>query len=97
MKLFTYFDNLRKKPEAERRKIVFRISLCITLCIALVWGVTLSFRITHTDFSFAAPHFTEEGPGISETFSEIFGRMKSAFDTTTYENSTSTATDTISQ
>jgi hypothetical protein len=49
--MFHYLENLRKKPEYERRKALVIISLSITIVIGVIWAVLLFIRIKHTDFS----------------------------------------------
>ena len=83
--MLTYLENLRKKPESERRKAVLSISVGVTLVIALIWGVTLSFRIGETDFSLKKDE--RNIPSLKETFSGFFDQVGNIFDreTTTAE------------
>ncbi|HVU06366.1 MAG TPA: hypothetical protein VHE10_01030 [Candidatus Paceibacterota bacterium] len=73
--MFEYFENLRKKPEAERRKAVVLISLAITLAIGLIWGAFLYMRISVTDFSFPSDQAAKGMPGFGRIFSDF---MKNA-------------------
>ncbi len=72
--MFQYLENLRKKPEGARKRAVLTISISIVGIIFIIWAVTLSFRIKHTDFSWNTAK--EGGSTIKETFSSFFGGMK---------------------
>ncbi len=79
-KMFQYFENLRKKPEGERRRVVLVISLSITLIIAAIWATTLALRIKSTDFSLNGKVSEKDSPGLRETFSNFFQGMKEVID-----------------
>ncbi|HVT75179.1 MAG TPA: hypothetical protein VHD69_02055 [Candidatus Paceibacterota bacterium] len=66
--MFEYFERLRKQPEADKRKAVLRISLSITLAIAVVWGVMTYMRVSATDLSFPADQAAKDMPGFKEIF-----------------------------
>ena len=77
--MLQYLENLRKKPEAERRKAVFLMSLLITLVIAIVWGILTSIRVAHTDFSFDTSGIDEKIPSLGDTFNNLVDRMGQVF------------------
>ncbi len=77
--MFQYLENLRKKPEPQRRKAVFLVSLYITLAIAVVWGIATSIRVSQTDFSFDTSDIDKKMPTLGETFSGIGDRMRQIF------------------
>lgn len=79
--MFQYLENLRKKPEDERRKTVFMISLYITLAIAVFWVIITSIRFVQTDFSFDTTAVDSTLPSLGETFNtfkERIGEIMSA-------------------
>jgi len=77
--MFQYFENLRKKPEAHRRKAVFLISLYSTLVIAIIWAILTSVRVAHMDFSFDTSDLHKKIPTIGETFKNLVNRMGDVF------------------
>lgn len=85
--MFSYIDKLRKKPEPERRKAVLVISVAITLCIAIVWGIGLSYRISHKGFDTEADASTET---LKETFSNFFDGVSKVFETKASDMPTTT-------
>ena len=92
--MFKYLEKLRKKPEGERRKTVLLISLGITLTIALVWVISVSFRIGGTDFSFKNKDSDKVSddkiPSLSETFSNFMDQVGDIMqNSTTYESAES--------
>lgn len=91
--MFKYLENLRKKPEPERRKAVIFISVSITLVILIVWGIALGVRVGHTDFSFdVSPDW--EMPSLKETFSNFVDQINGLVDNdATYESGTTTETE----
>jgi hypothetical protein len=78
--MFQYFENLRKKPEQERRRAVFMISLYITLAIAVVWVIITSIRVVHTDFSFDTKAVDKNMPSLGETFNKFKDRLGNIVD-----------------
>jgi hypothetical protein len=88
--MFQYLEQLRKKPEGERRKAVLLISLCVTLLIALVWGVTLWLRIGNTDFSFQDTTPKNDVPSLGQTFSNFMDQIGNIIGGDTKYESTST-------
>ncbi|MEK7607574.1 MAG: hypothetical protein AAB484_01425 [Patescibacteria group bacterium] len=90
--MFQYLEKLRKKPEGDRRKVVLWISLGITVAIALIWGITLTFRIDNTDFSFADDAASDKKiPSLTETFSNFMDQVGNIIDnSTTYQSPTTT-------
>lgn len=88
--MFQYLEKLRRKPEAERRKTVLLISLGVTLIIALVWAVTLSFRLKGADFSIEDQNKSKtsnETPSLKETFSGFMDQVGDIINrSSTYEN-----------
>ncbi len=87
--MLTYLEKLRRKPEAEKRKSVFLISLCVTLAVALIWAVVLSIRIARTDFSMKEDPNKRVVPSLSETFSSFGDRLNQIFSPdNTYQAST---------
>ncbi|MEN9621748.1 MAG: hypothetical protein RLZZ67_182 [Candidatus Parcubacteria bacterium] len=78
--MFQYLENLRKKPEKERRKAVFLISLYITLAIAIVWMIVTSIRVVHTDFSFDTKAVDKSMPSLGDTFNNFKERLGSIMD-----------------
>jgi hypothetical protein len=74
-----YLENLRKKPEADRRKAIFMVSLSTTLIIAIIWIIITSIRIAHTDFSFDTSGIDTRVPSIGETFNKFVDRMGQVF------------------
>ena len=90
--MFQYIENLRKKPEPERRKAVFLVSLYITLFIAIVWAIVTSIRVSETDFSFDTSEIDKKVPTLGESFSNFADRMGQVFG----PSATTTGTDTRS-
>jgi hypothetical protein len=85
--MFQYLEKLRRKPEAERKKIVLLMSLCITFIIALIWVTTLSFRVGETDFSIKKEATNKEVPSLKETFSNFIDQVGGIINSDTkYEN-----------
>ncbi len=85
--MLNYIENLRKKPEAERRKKVFTISLSITLVIAVIWGVSLFI------YKKGMPEVKEGAlanmPSLKETFASFGDQVGKIFkNTETYSNET---------
>lgn len=83
--MLNYIENLRKKPEAERRKKVFVISLTITFAIAVVWGVSLFI------YKKGMPEVKEATlanmPSLKETFAAFGDQIGNIFkNTETYSN-----------
>jgi hypothetical protein len=77
--MFQYLENLRRKPEAQRRKSIFLISLSVTLVILAVWlGITI-MRVRTMDFSLKDDPSRADVPSLSDTFSEFGSRMKNIF------------------
>jgi hypothetical protein len=84
--MFHYLEQLRKKPEAERRKSAFLVSLSVTLIIAVVWSAVLVVRIHHMDFSLQKDPRADSVPSLSDTFSAFGERIQSIFSSgQTYE------------
>jgi hypothetical protein len=73
--MFEYFEDLRKKPEPEKKRAVFKLSLLITLGILIIWIVALSLRISQTDFSFGQGRDVKDMPSITDTLKTFFGRV----------------------
>lgn len=73
--MFSYLEQLRKKPEHARRKSVFLISLSVTFIILVIWGVSLFFRISTTDFSFNANNLESKVPSLKDTFSHFVSQI----------------------
>ncbi len=90
-KMFQYLEQLRKKPEGQRRKAVLLISLCVTLLIALIWGVTLWLRIGSTDFSFQDQAPKTDVPSLGQTFSNFMDQIGNIISGGTTYGGTSTA------
>ncbi|MDE1874839.1 MAG: hypothetical protein KGI79_02035 [Patescibacteria group bacterium] len=70
--MFDFFDKLRKKPEAERRKAVFLMSLSITLIVAVIWGIGMAMRISATDFALPA---NSNVPSLKDTLSSFSSQV----------------------
>ncbi len=77
--MLRYIENLRAKPESERRKAVLWISVSITGAIALAWIVSLAMRMNAGDFSFKRAPDAAAGPSLSETFSTFFDEVGKSF------------------
>jgi len=75
--MLDYLENLRNRPEAERRKAVLKISLFITLGIALIWGVAMYMKVSRMDFSTGEK--VDSVPSLTDTFSNIKGTFKDIF------------------
>lgn len=89
--MFKYLEKLRSKPEGERRKAIFFISLGVTLAIAVIWGIGLFLKLGSTDFSFKAD---KEGvpkqPSITETFSSFVSQLGDILNMSTSIENTAT-------
>ncbi|HEU0081200.1 MAG TPA: hypothetical protein VFQ72_04265 [Candidatus Paceibacterota bacterium] len=72
-----YIENLRKRPEPERRRAVLWISLSITGAIALVWGIALAMRISAGEFP-PKSDSASDAPSVGETISTFFDQIKKA-------------------
>ena len=86
--MLQYLENLRKKPEAQRRKAVFLLSLYITLVIAIVWAILTSIRVSQTNFSFDTSGIDNKVPTIGDTFNKFIDRLGQVIETkpaSTYE------------
>ncbi|MBX4209297.1 hypothetical protein KW799_01175 [Candidatus Parcubacteria bacterium] len=90
--MLDYLENLRKKPEPERRKAVLVMSIGITIVIALVWGAFLGMRMNAGDFAIKSDPTKKGVPTIKETFSNIVDQISHIMD-----SATSTATDTAAK
>jgi hypothetical protein len=86
--MLDYLDSLRKKPEPERRKAVLMISLGITVLVAIIWGVTMYFRLSETDFSLGTESVRSEMPSLKETFSNFFTGIGNVFDSVSNSSTT---------
>lgn len=77
-----YIEQLRKRPEPQKRKAVLFWSLTITLGIAIIWGIWLFMRISGTDFSFktnaAIPSLSQTFSGVIDQFNNIINSEKAA-------------------
>lgn len=89
--MFKYLEKLRNKPEGERRKTVIFISIGITSLIAVIWLITITFRIGGTNFSFDASANDKKTPSLTETFSGFIDQVGSIINnSTTYQGATTT-------
>jgi len=75
MGIIEYLENLRKRPERERRNAVLKISFLVTLIIVAIWAIGLSLRIDDTDFSFQNKEDRQETPRLTETFSKFIDQV----------------------
>lgn len=83
--MLNYLENLRKKPEAERKRKVFVISLMFTLVVAIIWGVSLF--IYKKGMPAVKEGVASNIPSISETFSAFGDQIQKIFDNTdTYKS-----------
>jgi hypothetical protein len=79
--MLEYLENLRKKPEREKRKAILMISISVTLFIAAIWTVFMSMRIHSTDFSFDTSDVDKKVPSLKETFSNFTDQLGGFFKT----------------
>ncbi len=85
--MLNYLENLRKRPEAERRRKVFTISLLITLIIASIWGVSLF--IYKKGMPVAKEGTPSNIPSLSDTFSAFGSQIQKIFQNSdTYQSET---------
>ena len=85
--MLDYIEKLRNKPDPEKRKAILLISLCITLCIAAIWGVFLFMRVSTMDFSIkddqvtkSMPSFWQSLTGFSDKIGTIFNNAEQAYE-----------------
>lgn len=69
--MFKYIENLRKKPEPERKRAVLWLSVWVTLFIAIVWGVFMAMRVSTTDFSLKPDPVENDAPNLTDTFTNF--------------------------
>lgn len=83
--MFQYLENLRKKPEPERKKAVFLISLYITLGIAIIWGISTSIKVSGTNFDFDTSAIDKKMPSLGETFDSFTDKLGQIFNKSSAE------------
>lgn len=89
--MLDYLEKLRKKPEAERRKVVFRISFGITLVVAFFWVGSLFFKEGTVQKTEETNHSI---PSLKETFSNFFSSVGQIFtNNQVFENTKSAITE----
>ncbi|MBI5134030.1 MAG: hypothetical protein HZA81_01430 [Candidatus Taylorbacteria bacterium] len=78
--MLDYLENLRRKPEPERKKAIFRISFSVTLAVLAVWGAYISLRVSRTDFAFDASKVGYEAPDLRSAFSDFIDGLSAAYE-----------------
>ncbi|HEY0908561.1 MAG TPA: hypothetical protein VGE35_04435 [Candidatus Paceibacterota bacterium] len=81
--MLQYFENLRRQPEAVRRKAAFRISLYSTLGIAVVWiiATSLIYYASTESVSGTKTAGRRDVPTLSQTFGGLVDRVSDIFTT----------------
>lgn len=77
--MLEYLENLRKKPEAERRKSVFVISFSLTFIIALIWLGSLFVQNKVKTSTLNMEVVSRTMPSIKDTFTGFFDTIKNIF------------------
>lgn len=77
--MFEYLENLRKRPEPERKRAVMKIASVITLVIVVIWSTTLWIRVKKTDFSLEESPASKNMPSLFDSFSIFKERMGNIF------------------
>jgi len=81
MGLFEFIKRQQKKPSEERRRIVFYISLSITLVIFFVWLTTIGIRFSSVGETEIKKQNTTIGPldSLKSSFSEALNAAREVF------------------
>lgn len=90
--MLNYIDKLRKKSEPERRRAVLFISLGITLCIAILWGISFGFKLSSSDVIFNTDKVKQDSPSLTDTFSSFFEELNRSLHSVESATDTSTTT-----
>ena len=64
--MFTFLDNLRRRPENERKMIAMGTAFSITALIAIIWFITATF-----ESSKEVQEVSEQVPGPLESATDV--------------------------
>ena len=65
-------ENLKRKPESVRKKVLHSILIIFAIVLILIWGVILKFRFTSDDVSQGLKEDTKPFNNLTEDLSNNF-------------------------